>query len=297
MRRGSAVSGNPAVPRARKEREAGMTKTILITGCSSGIGYDAAHRLKAEGWRVFAACRAEADVNRLLEEGFESLRLDYEDAASVSAAADEVLSRTGGKLDALFNNGAYAIPAPLEDVSRDAMRTIFEANLIGWHDLTNRVIPAMRAQGGGHIVNCSSVLGLIGMKWRGAYVATKFALEGMTDVLRMEMAGTGIKVCLLDPGPIDTDFRKNAIRQFEKWIDWEKSVRADEYRASLLDKLYKGGSGGPQWPASSVTKKLITALNSPNPKPRYYVTAPTYVMGFAKRVLSSRMLLRILARS
>jgi NAD(P)-dependent dehydrogenase (short-subunit alcohol dehydrogenase family) len=273
-----------------------MTRSILITGCSSGIGYDAAATLKAAGWRVFATCRAEADVARLSSEGFESLRLDYEDAASVAAAVEEILSRTGGTLDALFNNGAYAIPAPLEDISREAMHTIFEANLIGWHDLTNRIIPAMRAQGHGRIINCSSVLGLVGMKWRGAYVATKFALEGMTDVLRMEMAETGIKVSLLDPGPIATDFRKNAVKQFEKWVDWEHSARADEYRASLLDKLHKGGSSGPQWPASAVTKKLITALEASNPKPRYYVTTPTYLMGIAKRILSSRALLWMLAR-
>lgn len=273
-----------------------MTRSILITGCSSGIGYDAAHELKRAGWRVFATCRAAADVARLAEEGFESLQLDYEDRDSIATAVSVILSRTGGTLDALFNNGAYAIPAPLEDVSRDAMRTIFEANLIGWHDLTNQVIPAMRAQGSGRIVNCSSVLGLVGMKWRGAYVATKFALEGMTDVLRMEMAATGIKVCLLDPGPISTDFRKNAILQFEKWVDWENSARADEYRSSLLGKLYEGSSSGPQWPASAVTKKLVVALNARNPKPRYYVTTPTYVMGAARRILSSRALLWMLNR-
>ncbi|WP_347312438.1 SDR family NAD(P)-dependent oxidoreductase [Defluviimonas sp. SAOS-178_SWC] len=273
-----------------------MARSILITGCSSGIGYDAAHELARRGWRVFATCRKPTDCDRLGAEGLESFPLDYEDETSIATAVEDVLTRTGGTLDALFNNGAYAIPAPLEDVSRDAMRTIFEANLIGWHDLTNRVIPAMRAQGGGRIVNCSSVLGLVGMKWRGAYVATKFALEGMTDVLRMEMAGTGIKVCLLDPGPIDTDFRKNAIRQFEKWVDWERSARADEYRASLLDKLYKGSSKGPQWPASAVTKTLIAALDSPDPKPRYHITTPTRVMGIARRVLPSRALQWVLAR-
>lgn len=273
-----------------------MARSILITGCSSGIGHDAAHELARRGWRVFATCRKAEDCERLRTEGLESLRLDYEDTASIAAAVDEALSRTGGTLDALFNNGAYAIPGPLEDISRDAMRAIFEANLIGWHDLTNRVIPAMRAQGGGRIVNCSSVLGLVGMKWRGAYVATKFALEGMTDVLRMEMAETGIKVCLLDPGPIETDFRKNAIRQFEKWVDWEHSARADEYRASLLDKLYKGSSNGPQWPASAVTKKLIAALDAPNPRPRYHITAPTRLMGIARRILPSRTLQWVLAR-
>ncbi|OYX44969.1 MAG: short-chain dehydrogenase [Rhodobacterales bacterium 32-67-9] len=273
-----------------------MTRSILITGCSSGIGHDAAQRLAGAGWRVFATCRKAEDCERLRAEGLESFPLDYEDASSIAAAVGEVLSRTGGTLDALFNNGAYAIPGPLEDLSRDALRTIFEANLIGWHDLTNRVIPAMRAQGGGRIVNCSSVLGLVGMKWRGAYVATKFALEGMSDVLRMEMAETGIKVCLIDPGPIETDFRKNAILQFEKWVDWENSARREEYRASLLDKLYTGSGKGPQWPASAVTDKLIVALTARNPKPRYYVTTPTHVMALAKRVLPARALHWMLAK-
>lgn len=273
-----------------------MQKTILITGCSSGIGHNAARTLKTKGWRVFATCRAAADVDRLCSEGFESLRLDYEDEVSIASAVTEILTRTGGTLDALFNNGAYAIPGPLEDLPRAAMRAIFEANLIGWHDLTNRVIPAMRAQGHGRIVNCSSVLGLIGMKWRGAYVATKFALEGMSDALRMEMAGTGIHVSLIEPGPIETDFRKNAILQFEKWVDWENSNRADEYRASLLDKLYKGSSNGPQWPASAVTAKLMAALTARNPKPRYFVTTPTHLMGIARRILPIRALDWLLTR-
>lgn len=271
-------------------------KTILITGCSTGIGYDAAQTLQARGWRVFATCRQPADCDRLLSEGFESLVLDYEDPASIAAAVESVLDRTGGTLDALFNNGAYAIPAPLEDVPRAAMRAIFEANLIGWHDLTNQVIPAMRAQGHGRIINCSSVLGLVGVKWRGAYVATKFALEGMSDVLRQEMRGTGIQISLIEPGPIATPFRKNAVAQFEKWIDWEASARVDQYRDSLLDQLYKG-SAGPSWPASAVTKKLIHALESPRPRARYFVTTPTYIADGLRRILPAGLLDRALNRS
>lgn len=271
-------------------------KTILITGCSSGIGHDAAHTLKARGWRVFAACRKQADCDRLIADGFESPLLDYQDAATISAAVKQVLEATGGTLDVLFNNGAYAIPAPVEDVPTEAMRAIFEANFIGWHDLTRRIIPVMREQGHGRIVQCSSVLGLVSMKWRGAYVATKFALEGLSDALRLEMAGTGIHVTVIDPGPIDTAFRDNAVKQFEKWIDWESSARADDYRSSLLDKLYKGGSGGPQWPASAVTK-LIHAVEAGRPRPRYYVTAPTYMMAALRRVLPTRALDWVLAKS
>jgi NAD(P)-dependent dehydrogenase (short-subunit alcohol dehydrogenase family) len=271
-------------------------RCILITGCSSGIGLDAAQSLRGRGWRVFAACRKEADCARLREEGFAAPRIDYEDEASIEAGLAEVLGATGGRLDALFNNGAYAIPGPVEDVPTEALRTIFQANLIGWHDLTRRVIPVMRGQGHGRIVQCSSVLGLVAMKWRGAYVATKFALEGLSDAMRLELAGTGIEVVIIDPGPIDTPFRQNAIKQFEKWIDWENSVRAEEYRESLLDQLYKGSSKGPQWPVAAVTKRLIRALESPRPKARYYVTTPTYVMGALRRVLPVRALDWVLSR-
>ncbi len=271
-------------------------RSILITGCSSGIGLDAAQSLRGRGWRVFAACRNEADCARLREEGFAAPRIDYEDEASIEAGLAEVLGATGGRLDALFNNGAYAIPGPVEDVPTEALRTIFQANLIGWHDLTRRVIPVMRGQGHGRIVQCSSVLGLVAMKWRGAYVATKFALEGLSDAMRLELAGTGIEVVIIDPGPIDTPFRQNAIKQFEKWIDWENSMRVEEYRESLLDQLYKGSSKGPQWPAAAVTKRLIRALESPRPKARYYVTTPTYVMGALRRVLPVRALDWVLSR-
>ena len=162
-------------------------RSILITGCSSGIGLDAARGLKARGWRVFATCRQEADCDRLRAEGMESFRLDYADEASIAAAVEEVVQRTGGRLDALYNNGAFACPGAVEDLPRGALREIFETNLFGYHDLTRRVIPLMREQGHGRIVNCSSVLGLVGLTWRGAYVATKFAMEGLTDVLRIEL--------------------------------------------------------------------------------------------------------------
>ena len=272
-------------------------KSILITGCSSGIGYDAAHGLRGRGWRVFAACRKQTDCDRLKSEGFESPRLDYEDEATIDAAVKEVLAATGGTLDVLFNNGAYAIPAPVEDVPTDAIRAIFEANLFGWHDLTRRIIPVMRKQGHGRIVQCSSVLGLVSMKWRGAYVATKFALEGLSDALRMEMAGTGIHVSVIGPGPIETSFRSNAAKQFERWVDWEGSARADEYRNSLLDTLYKGGSGGPQWPPSTVTKKLVHAVEARRPRARYYVTPPTHAMAALRRILPTRALDWILSKT
>jgi NAD(P)-dependent dehydrogenase (short-subunit alcohol dehydrogenase family) len=274
-------------------------KSILITGCSSGIGYDAAHALHARGWRVFATCRTAKDCARLHDEGLESFELDYEDEASIKAAVAETLSRTGGTLDALFNNGAYAIPGALEDMPRDAMRAIFEANLFGWQDLTNHIIPVMRAQGYGRIVQCSSVLGMISMKWRGAYVATKFALEGLSDTLRLELKDSGIKVVLIEPGPITTDFRRNARLQFNRWIDWENANLRDLYRDTLIKRLNAAGEGKDAFelPASAVTRKLIKALEKPNPAPRYFVTTPTYFADFIRRGLPTRLSDMILGRN
>jgi NAD(P)-dependent dehydrogenase (short-subunit alcohol dehydrogenase family) len=266
-------------------------RSILITGCSSGIGLDAARGLKALGWRVFATCRQEADCERLRAEGLESFRLDYADEASIEAALTEALARTGGTLDALFNNGAFACPGLVEDLPRGALREIFEVNLFGYHDLARRVIPVMRAQGHGRIVNCSSVLGLVGMTFRGAYVATKFAMEGLTDVMRIELKGSGIDVILIEPGPIATRIRENAIPHFEKWIDWERSARADLYlklRGRLYDKKTKKDAF--ELEPAAVTAKLVRALEARSPKPRYYVTTPTYLMGFARRALPTRML-------
>ncbi|MHC9236282.1 SDR family NAD(P)-dependent oxidoreductase [Pseudooceanicola sp. 502str34] len=274
-----------------------MTRSILITGCSSGIGYDAAHGLKARGWRVFASCRREEDCARLRAEGLESPQLDYADSASIAAALDTVLEATGGTLDALYNNGAFALPGANEDLPRDGLRSVFEANLFGPHELTTRVIPVMRRQGHGRIVNCSSVLGLVTAPWRSAYVSSKFAMEGLTDTLRVEMRDTPIKVILLEPGPITSRIRANSIPHFEKWIDWEASPRAEQYRAKLLKRLYE--ERGPdrfELPASAVTEVLARALEAPRPKARYYVTFPTHAMGTLRRLLPTRALDWLLAK-
>lgn len=265
-------------------------RTLLITGCSSGIGLDAARGMKARGWRVLATCRKETDCAALRAEGFDSFPLDYADEASIAAAVDETLSRTGGRLDAVFNNGAFACPGAVEDLPRGALREIFETNLFGVHDLSRRLIPTFRAQGHGRIVNCSSVLGLVGVKWRGAYVATKFAMEGLSDVLRIEMAGTGIDVILIEPGPITSKIRVNAIPHFERWIDWQNSARRAEYE-SLRNRLYeKRGPDAFELPASAVTARLIHALESRRPRARYYVTTPTWISGTLKRLLPTRAL-------
>lgn len=272
-----------------------MTRSILITGCSSGIGYAAAHTMRARGWRVFAACRQAKDCARLKSEGFDAPLLDYADEATLHAALTEVLAATGGTLDAVFNNGAYAIPGAVEDMPTDALRAIFEANFFGWHTLTRAVIPVMRAQGHGRIVQCSSVLGLISMPWRGAYNATKFALEGLNDTLRMEMADTNIHVVLIEPGPITSDFRANSVTQFERWIDWKASPRAAQYDGELRTRLYDSVKKtkfelGPE----AVVAKLVHATESPRPRPRYYVTLPTYLSGMLRRLLPTRLLDRVM---
>lgn len=274
------------------------TQTILITGCSSGIGYDAAHGMRRAGWRVFASCRKQEDCDRLAAEGFDAPLIDYADPAGIEAGLDAVLANTGGKLDAVFNNGAFAIPGAVEDLPRAALREIFETNVFGIHDLNRRVIAVMRAQGHGRIVQNSSVLGFVPMPWRGAYVASKHALEGLTDVMRIELADTPIKVITIAPGPITSKIRENSIPGFERHIDWENSPRKAQYEASLLKRLYQ--SRGPdrfELPPSAVTAKLLRAVTHPNPKPRYYVTTPTYLMGFARRILTTRALDRLIKRA
>ncbi len=273
-----------------------MQKTILITGCSSGIGLDAAHGMRARGWRVFASCRQQRDCDRLRAQGFDSPRIDYTDSESITSGLAEVLDATGGTLDAVFNNGAHGLPGAVEDLPTDALRTIFEANFFGWHELTRQIIPIMRAQGHGRIVQNSSVLGLVAFPWRGAYVATKYAVEGLTDTLRLELAGTNIKAILIEPGPITSKIRENSIPFFERFINWENSALREKYEASLLKRLYE--SSGPdrfELPASAVTDKLAHAVESKRPRARYYVTTPTYIAGYLRRFLPTRTIDRILS--
>ena len=272
-------------------------KTILITGCSSGIGYDAAHGLRAIGWRVFAACRTDDDCARLRAQGFDSPRIDYADETTIFQALKDIEQATGSTLDAVFNNGAHATPGAVEDLPTDALRAIFEVNVFGWHTLVRAAIPMMRAQGHGRIIQCSSVLGFVGMPWRGAYNATKHAIEGLTDTLRIEMRDTPIDVILIEPGPVTSRIRANSIPHFERWIDWKSSARRSQYEADLINRLYN--SAGPdrfELPPSAVTQKLVHALTAKRPKPRYYVTTPTYMMGILRRILSTRALDWVISR-
>lgn len=272
-------------------------RTILITGCSSGIGYAAAHTLRERGWRVFASCRQTRDCERLAAEGFDAPQLDYTDASSIAAALDHVIEQTGGTLDALYNNGAHATPGAVEDLPTDALREIFESNFFGWHELTRKIIPVMRAQGHGRIIQCSSVLGLVTMPWRGAYNSTKFALEGLTDTLRIELRDTPIHVTLIEPGPITSNIRANSIPHFERWIDWKSSARKAQYESALLDRLYTArGPDRFELPPQAVVDRLIHALEADRPRPRYYVTTPTRISGILKRILPTRALDWVLSR-
>ena len=271
-------------------------RTLLVTGCSTGIGHHAAHALSARGWRVFAACRKPEDCAALRGEGLESPLIDYEAPATIESGLADVLDKTDGRLNAVFNNGAYAIPGLVEDMPTDALRAIFEANFFGWHDLTRRAIPVFRAQGHGRIVQNSSVLGFAAMPWRGAYNATKFALEGLTDTLRLEMRDAPIHVSLIEPGPITSRFRANARDQFARWIDWKASARADDY-AARVSQLDSDAPAKFELGPEAVTEKLVHALESPRPRARYYVTTPTHLGGALKRILPTRALDAVLARN
>jgi len=265
-------------------------RTVLITGCSSGIGECVAIGLKARGYRVFASARKHADVVRLGEQGFEALQLDLRDTASMHDALGTLLSRTDGKLYGLFNNGAYGQPGAVEDLTTDVLRAQFETNFFGWHELTCRVLPIMRKQGYGRIIQNSSVLGFVALKWRGAYNASKFALEGLTDTLRMELSGSNIHVSLIEPGPIESRFRENAYEAFKENIDAENSPHREAYRR-VRERLEKEDKTQPFTLAGdAVLVKVVHALESRRPKPRYYVTVPTYALGFLRRILSTRWL-------
>jgi NAD(P)-dependent dehydrogenase (short-subunit alcohol dehydrogenase family) len=269
-------------------------RSILITGCSSGIGHAAAHGLKLRGWRVFATARNPDDCERLRSEGLQAFRLDLTDPGTIETALGQVLRRTDGALDALFNNGGYAQPGALEDLTTDLIRDQFEANFFGWHELTRRVIPVMRRQGSGRLVFCSSVLGFLGAKFRGAYVASKFAVEGMADTLRLELHGSGIHVVLIEPGPIDSRFREHAIEQIDRTIDIDGSIHHAEYRRMLSRRAGGASSSRFRRPPEAVVAALIKAVERPRPAARYRVTAPTTIGWYLSRLLPARAMDRII---
>jgi len=271
-------------------------RSILITGCSSGIGYQVAKDLKQRGYRVIASARNQLDVDRLNSEGMYCLQLDLTDSQSIKHAFNAALEYSDSSLYGLFNNGAYGQAGAVEDLTREAMSLQFETNVIGTMELTNLVIPVMHQQGMGRIIFNSSILGFIALKFRGAYTASKYAIEGFADTLRLELDGTNIATCLIEPGPIETKFRSNSYKMYQKYIDRDNSRFKQEYLNSEKRLLKKGAAAPFTLPASAITPKIIHALESNRPKPRYYVTKPTYLLGYMKRILSNKSLDKLLLK-
>ncbi len=273
-------------------------KSILITGCSSGIGYCVAHELHDLGWTVFATCRKPDDVARLQNEGLNSFVLDYADPASVESAAQTALDATNGQLFSVFNNGAFAIPGAVEDLPRQALREIFEVNVFGQFDLIRAVLPAMKKAGRGRIINNSSFLGFAAMPFRGSYVGSKFALEGLTHTLRQENRGTGIHVSLIQPGPVPSRIRQNSTPHFAKWIDWKASAHRKFYSSHVIPFLEADETSPTpmQRAPSYVTKKVLHALESRRPRARYFVTPVPWIVDTLRRVLPTRQMDYILTR-
>lgn len=265
-------------------------RVILITGCSSGIGRHCALALHQRGWRVFASARQHQDVDALIAAGLsDALHLDVDDQANVEQAVAHVLAQTDGRLDAVFNNAGYGQPGALEDLPREALREQFETNVIGVHAVMRAVLPAMRAQGFGRIVQHSSVLGFIALPWRGAYNASKHALEGMTDTLRHELRGSGVEAVLIQTGPVVSQFRANGWLKFQRWVNADSSVHQSAYR-KVIERLESDGEPPFTLGAEAVFRKLVLALESDRPKPRYHVTIPTHLFKGLKRALPTRAL-------
>ncbi|EQA3419644.1 SDR family oxidoreductase [Cronobacter dublinensis] len=254
-----------------------MQKSLLITGCSSGIGLACAHELRRQGFQILAACRKPEDVARMNALGFTGIELDLDSPQSVEAAAQEVIRLTNNRLYGIFNNGGYGVYGPLSTISRAQMEQQFSTNFFGAHQLTMLLLPAMLPHGEGRIVNTSSVMGLISTPGRGAYAASKYALEAWADALRMELRYSGVKVSLIEPGPIRTRFSEN-VNQTQS----DKPVENPDIAARF--------TLGPE----AVVAKVRHAFESPNPRIRYPVTLVTHAVAWLKRLLPTRMMDKIL---
>ena len=272
-------------------------KAVLITGCSTGIGLHLAETLANKGYQVFASARKQSDVEKLNQLGLRCLHLDVTNSDSIKLATKMLLEETNGKLYALINNAGFGQPGAIEDLTRDTLRNQFETNLFGLVELTNSILPTMHQQGYGRVIQISSVLGLVAMPFRGAYIASKFALEGVSDTLRLELKNTNIFVSLIEPGPITSQFRKNSLTLFKNNIDSQNSRFNDAY-ASTIARLETEGPAVPfTLGPGAVTKKVLHALERNRPKPRYYVTFPTYLFAYLKRFLPTKALDELLSKS
>ncbi len=282
--------------RANYRSDSENGKAVLITGCSSGIGRNAATTLAERGFRVFATARSAQDVDVLAALGLEALPLDVNESDSIHRCVEEVLRRCDGRLYGLVNNAGFGAPGALEDISRDDLRRQFETNVFGAHEMAAAVLPAMRAAGEGRIVQISSILGLVSLAYRGAYNASKYALEGLSDTLRLELAGTRIFVSSIAPGPIGSRFRENAFAQYQQSVDVENSAHREAYK-KLAGKFERGSGKDPfSLGPEAVVRRIVHALESKRPKPRYFVTVPAILFSTLKRLLPTRTLDRVLLR-
>lgn len=269
-------------------------KNILITGCSSGIGLQTALTLKENGIKVYASARKEKDVQNLKDMGFETFLLDVINKEHIKTALESII-KNDKKIDAVFNNAGYGQPGAVEDIKLDVLKEQFETNVFGMHELTCQVLPYMRTQGYGKIIQHSSVLGIISLKFRGAYNASKYAIEGLNDTLRQELLGTDIYISLINTGPVTSKFRENALKKFKENIDISNSAFKTTYENELKDRLENNKDDTPfNLPATSVANKVLKIMNTNKPKPRYYVTTATYLLGFFKRVLSTSLMDKLL---
>jgi len=257
---------------------------IVITGCSTGIGLTTAKYLKDRFITVYPTARDPEDVVMLRSLGFEdAMQLDVRDPEQIAAVIAAVREKDG-HIDAWFNNAGYGQMGAVEDVATEWVREQFETNVFGLHECTRQIVPVMREQGGGKIIQHSSVLGIVALPFRGIYNASKYAVEGLTDTLRQELEGSGIHVVTLNTGPISSRFRENAKATLEH-VDMEHSAFAETYRASLEGRAKRVPFGeGPE----SVARVVYEILAAERPKPRYYITKATWLLGFAKRILSTR---------
>lgn len=275
-----------------------MKKIALITGCSSGIGLHCAQALSARGgWRVFASARRQEDVERLRKEGFtDALRLDVDNSEDIKKTMNDMAEKTDGRLDVLFNNAGFGQPGAVEDVGIEALQAQFRTNVFGAHELAAEAVKLMRKTGGGRIIQNSSVLGFVCLKYRGAYNASKYALEALSDTMRMELAGTGIHVILLQPGPIISDFRRNAAEAFERNINENDSAHKETYK-----RMKVAWEGGEQMkftlPPDAVSEAFLHAVESSSPKSHYRITTPTVMLWYLKRMLPIKWMDAILSRN
>jgi NAD(P)-dependent dehydrogenase (short-subunit alcohol dehydrogenase family) len=275
-----------------------MAKSILITGCSSGIGLCAATTLHKRGYRVFATVRQESDAQPLQAEGIETILMDVDDSASITQGLTTVLEKTGGTLDALFNNAGYAIPGAVEDMTRAMLRKQFETNVFGPTELLNLVIPVMRQQGYGRIIQNTSILGVVTMPYRGAYNASKFALEALTSTLRQELRDVNIQVSIIAPGPIQTRFRDNANKSYQENLKGKDSVHQTVYKN--MEKYFAAPPEAERRftvKPEVVVSKLIHALESSSPRARYYAGFPAHLLAFLRRILPDAGLDWIIAQT